>query len=169
MFTTNTKIAVNVFFILNLMGCGGSEGGGNTSQNIDNVDSDTTSTVDTVDIVDDEVSIKMSELVASDSFDFVSKQQIQVALDLVELLNSTGQSEQRAYVSVYRDYKLLASDDFYPDSSSRVLAGELKGGLFNQSFIGFNNQSTYLIEVWFYNGDQPLQKEKTIVKNNLTW
>ena len=92
-----------------------------------------------------------------------------MGIDLRDLLDLNSQTGLRAYVSIYREYKLLSSGQFYPDPSSRVLARELYDGQFNHSFIALNNQSAYLIEVWFYNGKQPIQKEKIIIANILTW
>jgi len=112
---------------------------------------------------------EMSLLVANSEFDFTSKQQIDVTLDLIEELSYTDKIDQRAYVSIYRDYQLLDSGTFYPNASSRIIGGDLQNGIFNHSFVSLNNQSSYLVEVWFYNGEEPIQKEIEVVGNSLTW
>ena len=76
---------------------------------------------------------------------------------------------QRAYVSIYRKYQLLDSGRYYPDSTSRVIAGALQNGIFKQSFIGFNNQQKYLIEICFYDARVPIQRELLLKNNHLIW
>lgn len=112
--------------------------------------------------------VEMSELRATADFNFSDKKQVTVSLDLTTVLELNQQTGERAYISIYAEYQLLAGR-FYPDSSTRVLAGELQNGLFNHSFVALNNQSSYLIEVWFYNGETALQKEQQIIGNNLSW
>jgi len=113
--------------------------------------------------------VEMDELRASADFSFSDKNQITVSIDIAKLLAENGQTGARAYLSIYSDYRLLPTEKFYPDASSRVLAGDLSDGTFNQSFVALNEQSDYLIEVWFYNGEQPLQTEKAVIKNSLIW
>jgi len=113
--------------------------------------------------------IEMDELVASDDFTFSSKETITVALDLSDTLALNGQSELRARVAIYSEYTLLSNGQFYPTAKKQVIAGDLDNGQFNSSFTRLKGQSMYLIDVWFYNGDLPIQLEKTIVANTLTW
>lgn len=199
MFNQKLKIVITVLFIYYLMGCGGGDSSSTPGNaNVDEVIIEDISVIDADgDIADNvdingsgeanaeivtivevanevfqpvpEATVNMSELIASESFSFTNKQQIEVTLDLRDELELTGQTGLRAYVSIYSDYALLSNGTFYANSSSRVLAGELDDGQFNSSFISLKDQTIYLIEVWFYNGDQPLQKEQAIVKNNLTW
>ena len=100
----------------------------------------------------EQAQLAMQKLVVADDFTFTTKNTIEVRLDLSEYQN------QRAYISLYSHYQALNSEDYYPDPTSRVLSGALVGNIFSQSFIGFNNQQQYLLEVWFYDGRNPLQK-----------
>lgn len=113
--------------------------------------------------------MEMSALFAEPDFNFTRKQQIQVALDLSEYLDLNIDQGKRAYISIYCNYQLLQSVLFYPDSASRVLSGVLQDGKFNSAFVGLNNQSVYLVEVWFYDGEQPIQKEQRVNGNLLAW
>ncbi len=122
--------------------------------------SNNSSVVATVDTKSDKT---MQELVAADDFSFTNKQAIQVSISLPEY------QEERAYISVYSDYQQLKSKRYYPNASSRTLAGGLQQGQFNHSFVTLNKQSSYLVEVWFYDGRDALQKEIVLSNNELSW
>lgn len=187
----NTKVMISVVCTLGLMGCGGGDDDSQSpSVSSDSSHEDEVSSV-SVEVVEElsattakvyavnveevhveppaEATVNMSELKASEDFSFTSKQHIEVILDISDELALSGQTGLRAYVSVYSDYTLLSNGQFYADSSSRVLAGDLDNGHFDSSFVNLKSQSAYLIEVWFYNGDDPLQKELQIVDNSLIW
>jgi len=181
-FMFNTKIVFIIVFTFSLIGCGGGGGdsksssGGSVAPSDDTetseVDGDKVVAVEVEEVYVEappEATVEMSELVASNDFSFTSKAEIEVNLDLSEELTSSGQSDLRAYVSVYSDYTLLSNGQFYADSSSRVVAGELNDDQFTSTFTSLQDQSSYLIEVWFYNGDQPLQKEQQIDHDTLIW
>lgn len=154
MLNNKIEVAICTLFILNIVGCGGSSG---------------ESTISSSNSIELEAIAEMRELVASEDFNFINKYEVTVSLDLTEALDFNDQSGSRAYVSIYGDYQLLTSGIFYPDPSSRVLAGELNNGVFKHSFTALNNHTSYLLDVWFYNGEQPIQKELTLIENNLTW
>ncbi|WP_413701788.1 hypothetical protein ACLKMH_09720 [Psychromonas sp. KJ10-10] len=63
----------------------------------------------------------------------------------------------------------LNTGRFYPDSSSRVISGALDRGIFTESFTAINQQSAYLIEIWFYDGSEPQQEVITLINNELVW
>ena len=180
MLNVKLKIIVILLFIFQLLGCGLDEDAQQSSSEDDAVEStvnDFTLASNESEILtneEEQILIKnakdeMDLLVADSAFNFTNKQQVDVALDLISDLNLTGQIDQRAYVSIYRDYQLLDSGVFHPDSSSRVISGDLKSGIFNHSFISLKNQSSYLVEIWFYNGELPIQREIEIINNNLSW
>ena len=177
MLNKNIK-SVGVFLSLSiLIGCGGGGGGSDGSVASSSESVSQTETISVTEVVTEEpnneiqsntqAELKMSELQAETNFTFSSKNQIEVSIDVNSLLVESDQVGERAYLSIYRDYTILPSGQFYPDSSSRVLAGELSGGVFNQSFVALNNQSSYLVEVWFYNGEKPIQEELSLIANEL--
>lgn len=151
--------------MLTLVGCGGSGG-----------DSDTPPLPETEVQTESEAEINveaapllMSELFADPGFMFTSKSTVVVDLDLAAVLDAHNQTGNRAYVSIYPQYQQLPSMDYYPDTSSRILAGEVNNGVFKSEFINVNNAAVYLIEIWFYNGAPPIQQEKLLADNLLTW
>lgn len=158
MLNTTMKLSNVMFFLLLVTGCGGSGGGGSSvePQQV---------TIDQVMDVESEpvesTSLAMVDLVANEDFTFANKNQVDVLLELPEY------NTQRGYVSVYKAYQQLDSDRFYPDSTSRVISGALVNGLFEQSFASINNQQQYLIEVWFYDGQEPIQKVLALAGNQL--
>lgn len=161
----NAKVMISSVFVFTLIGCGGGGDSETASTSNNETDIDEQVTVETP----AEATVDMSELKASDDFDFTSKEQIEVSFDISDVLADNEKTGSRAYVSVYSDYTLLDSGQYYSNGSSRVVAGDLQDGAFNSSFTSLNDQSTYLIEVWFYNGDDPLQSVQSIVDNSLTW
>lgn len=176
MLSSKLKIASSVVFISTLIGCGGggSSSSGNSSvgsnTSTDNSEVTQVTTVETEITQDNEVTVmRMADLIASDDFEFTNKEQVDVALDLESELIDISQTGARAYVSIYEQYQVLPSGQFYPDAASRVVAGELQDGQFNQRFTAFNDDSSYLIEVWFYNGEPAMQKVQMLVNNKLTW
>ena len=64
---------------------------------------------------------------------------VEILILLVYALN-LALTVQCAYVSVYSAYQRLDSERYYPDATSRLIAGALQDGSFTQSFIGLNNQ-----------------------------
>ena len=174
MLDKNIKSVGAVLSLSILIGCGGGGSGG--SDNSSGSVSQTETLPATEAVIEEsnnvieshtQAELKMSELQAATNFAFSTKKEIEVNIDINTLLAENALLGERAYVSIYRDYALLPSGQFYPDSSSRVLSGNLSDGLFNQTFIALNNQSSYLIEVWFYNGEKPIQEELTLITNEL--
>jgi hypothetical protein len=155
------KLISLLFFSLTVNGCGGS-GGGDSTESGNNTEEGNNE----VNVVEEESvtepRLTMDSLVAAEDFKFISKNKIQLVLALTN-------EQQRAYVSVYSKYQLLDSGDYYPDPVSKVVAGALQDGIYKESFTGLNNQQQYLIEVWFYDGSDPLQKELMVNDNRLLW
>lgn len=138
-----------LLFSLIVSGCGGS-GGGDAQENAELQ-------------AQPAAEAAMDSLVAAEGFAFTSKQQIQVRLAL------SAYQDQRAFVSVYRAYQYLDSGRYYPDSASRVISGPLQSGIFNASFTALDKQQQYLVEVWFYDGREPLQNELSVNNKQLIW
>ncbi|PKG37903.1 hypothetical protein [Psychromonas sp. Urea-02u-13] len=172
MFFLNIKRSSLLAMSVLMIGCGGGGGGGGSAAGSDSnaTDTNTDSAIPLITIANNsgaaestQTAIEMQDLVASPKFLFTSKQAVQVSVSLSEY------QLQRAYISVYGDYQQLPSGRFYPDSSSRTVAGDLQQGQFDNTFVSLTNQSTYLVEVWLYDGQDALQKELTLSDNKLLW
>ncbi|MFT6926261.1 MAG: hypothetical protein ACJAZP_001871 [Psychromonas sp.] len=164
MLNTILKPFTLLFFCLLLNACGGSGGESESASNILESSNETVSVVEPVAVesfVVEEGQLQIDYLVAAQDFSFTTKETIEVIVELND--------DQRAYISVYKDYQLLDSGRYYPDSASRVMGGALQNGSFTQSFTGLNKQSQYLLEVWFYDGSEPLQQEIYVDNNQLIW
>ena len=143
---TNKSLSLLIVSLL-VTACGGGGGGGGVENSAGNT----------------KATVTMQELVAADDFLFTTKQSIQVSVSLAEY------KIERAYISIYSDYQQLPSGRYYPNASSRTIAGNLQQGEFENSFFSLGKQSTFLVEVWLYDGQDPLQKELTLVNNKLVW
>jgi hypothetical protein len=155
----NTQIQLMKVAILSLFiyGCGGSEGG--SSSNEDSQASVVESSEEAVLIA----TVEMDDLLAEEDFNFTSKNQIEVSLSLADY------QYERGYISIYSGYQQLDSGDYYPDSTSRVIAGAVVAGEFAQSFVSSTNNQQYLLEIWSYDGQPPMQKELFLQDNKLIW
>ncbi len=157
----NTRVASLFMITFLITACGG--GGSSSSAAIEN-GSDNSITIGNNDAGAAISTQKtMQELVAADDFLFTSKEEVQVSVSLNEYNN------KRAYISVYGDYQQLPSGRYYPNAGSRTTAGNLEQGQFKSSFITHNEQPTFLVEVWLYDGQDAIQKELSLTNNKLTW
>ncbi len=111
----------------------------------------------------DEPVVDINTLVAAPDFSFTTKSDVTVNLNIEQY------QDQRSVINIYRQYQLLDTGDYYPKTASRVVSGPLINGHFSQSFIGLNQQTQYLVEVWSFDGSPPLQRELTVTNNQLNW
>lgn len=118
-----------------IFGCGGGGGGGGSSTAAPAPAAST-----------------MSELTVPDGFDYNPVEQHDLNIDISHI------STNRSFVSVYSRYSERSDATFKPDYSSRLLAGSLNNGQFNSSFTAPISEEAILIEIWFYDGQAPLQQ-----------
>ncbi|MEH6451797.1 MAG: hypothetical protein V7782_02035 [Psychromonas sp.] len=161
MLNKHLKLMMLISLALVVSGCGGSDGG-DAADNGNDLEEDSSDAYTIEAEIATVAKFAIEDLVADEDFLFIEKSNIQVLLEL------PGE-EQRAYVSVYSKYQLLESENYYPDPASRIIAGALKDGNFEESFVALNNQQQYLIEVWFYDGSEPLQQALLVNQNSLIW
>lgn len=128
---------------------------------IDSTESSTIVDDNNIEITNNE--IVMDTLVADEGFTFINKKPIEVTLNFDEYHN------KRAYISIYQQYKTIEDGRLFPVSNSRVLAGPLVQGKFNQAFTQLDNTQTYLVELWFYDGSHSIQNLISLSNNQLTW
>ncbi|OUS40814.1 hypothetical protein A9R00_04160 [Oleispira antarctica] len=110
---------------------------------------------------DTETSItSTSQLVAPSDMKFVSHKGINLTVDL-------GNQGGPAYLSVYADYALSESEHWQINHDSRILASSMENTQISHNFSIPQHLKNLLIQVWFYDGREPLTKEVEI-KNNIT-
>ena len=133
----------------------------------DNVNKDSASTdsegtiIDTVttDNSDTETSVaSTSQLLAPSDMKFVSHKGINLSVDL-------GNQEGPAYLSVYADYALGDSEHWQINHDSRILASSMETTQISHNFSIPQHLKKLLVQVWFYDGREPLTKEVGIENN----
>lgn len=109
------------------------------------------------------VASTMSDLTVPDGFDYNPVEQHDLNIDISHI------STNRSFVSVYSRYSERSDATFKPDYSSRLLAGSLNNGQFSSSFTAPISEENILIEIWFYDGQAPLQQVVSSDVMQVTW
>ncbi|WP_454440190.1 hypothetical protein [Vibrio bathopelagicus] len=153
--TWNMKKSLAVILVaapLVLAGCGGG-GGGSTSTPSP---SPATSAVAAQ-------SYTMSDLVVPDGFDYSSVEQFDLDIDISSI------STARSFVTVYSRFSARDDSTLKPDYSSKVIAGSLNNGVFASNFTAPVNHDSLLVEIWFYDGQPPLQQVVSSSDSQIVW
>jgi hypothetical protein len=103
--------------------------------------------------------ISTSQLVAPSDMKFVSHKGINLSIDL-------GNQGGPAYLSVYSDYASNENEHWDINHESRILASSMNSTKISQHFSIPQHLRKLLVQVWFYDGRQPLTKE-VIIENNI--
>ncbi|MFA0661019.1 hypothetical protein AB4619_18030 [Vibrio splendidus] len=155
-----------------LAGCGGGGGGGSASTPSPSTPSTpaTPSTPVTTTPSPSPVtgavaaqSYTMSDLVVPDGFDYSSVDQFDLDIDISSI------STDRSFVTVYSRFSTRDDSTLKPDYSSKVIAGPLDNGVFASNFAAPVNHEALLIEIWFYDGQPPLQQVVSSGDSQIVW
>ncbi|MEZ8214205.1 hypothetical protein ACED61_11990, partial [Vibrio sp. 1F148] len=106
---------------------------------------------------------KMDELVIPDGFDYNSVDQFDLNIDISHI------STDRSFVSVYSRFTTRTDLTYKPDYSSKVIGGPLDNGTFTSNFSAPLSEDILLIEIWFYDGQAPLQQVVASDGSQITW
>ncbi|CAV26017.1 hypothetical protein VS_II0486 [Vibrio atlanticus] len=106
---------------------------------------------------------KMDELVIPDGFDYNSVDQFDLNIDISNI------STDRSFVSVYSRFTTRTDSTYKPDYSSKVIGGPLDNGTFTSNFSAPLSEDILLIEIWFYDGQAPLQQVVASDGSQITW
>jgi len=136
--------------VLLLTACGGGDGGGDSGGS-------TSTPAATL------VPTTMEELVVPDGFDYNPVGSYQMSIDISDT------STERAFVSVYSRYNTRSDNTLKPDYSSKVVASSLANGKLELNFSAPNVNESMLVEIWFYNGEDPLQQTFSTSQSQITW
>ncbi|MEG3696241.1 hypothetical protein V5098_24315 [Vibrio coralliirubri] len=108
-------------------------------------------------------SYTMSDLVVPDGFDYNSVEQFDLNIDISSI------STDRSFVTVYSRFSTRDDSTLKPDYSSKVIAGPLDNGVFASNFAAPVNHDALLIEIWFYDGQPPLQQVVSGGDSQIVW
>ncbi|MDH6025935.1 hypothetical protein [Vibrio splendidus] len=108
-------------------------------------------------------SYTMSDLVVPDGFDYSSVDQFDLDIDISSI------STDRSFVTVYSRFSTRDDSTLKPDYSSKVIAGPLDNGVFASKFAAPVNHEALLIEIWFYDGQPPLQQVVSSGDSQIVW
>ncbi|UOE81968.1 hypothetical protein LTQ03_22975 [Vibrio splendidus] len=108
-------------------------------------------------------SYTMSDLVVPDGFDYSSVDQFDLDIDISSI------STDRSFVTVYSRFSTRDDSTLKPDYSSKVIAGPLDNGVFASNFAAPVNHEALLIEIWFYDGQPPLQQVVSSGDSQIVW
>jgi len=148
-----------------LAGCGGGGGGGGTaSPSPSSPATPATPVAATPSPSPAAVSTHtMSNLVVPDGFDYSSVEQFDIDIDISSI------STDRSFVTVYSRFSAGDDSTLKPDYSSKVIAGSLNNGVFASNFASPVSHDSLLVEIWFYDGQPPLQKVVSSSNSQIVW
>lgn len=130
-------------------GCGGGGGGGGGS-----TAAPTPAAV---------AAVKMEDLVVPDGFSYDPMGNYTMDIDISNI------STERAFVSVYSRFSARDDSSYKPDYSSKVIAGSMNGGEFNSNFSAPSVNEEFLVEVWFFDNQPPLQRVFSTANAQILW
>ncbi|OBS99177.1 hypothetical protein A9261_05275 [Vibrio tasmaniensis] len=105
----------------------------------------------------------MADVVVPDGFDYSSIEQFDLDIDISSI------STARSFVTVYSRFSTRDDSTFKPDYSSKVIAGSLNNGVFASNFTAPVNHESLLVEIWFYDGQPPLQQVVSSNDSQIVW
>ncbi|MGR5161829.1 hypothetical protein ACPV4X_08060 [Vibrio owensii] len=163
------KALITIIMGLALTACGGGGGGGgggnstppptqttvpeeDTTQQEETTEEETTVTVEDV---------TMQDLVVPDDFSYNPVTEGTLNVDI------SGFSTQRAHLSVYKEFVENSSGNYDARYPSKVSSVPLNNGTANVDFNVSDSQGSLLVEIWFYDGSDPIQK--VITSGDNTW
>ncbi|PTP45277.1 hypothetical protein [Vibrio splendidus] len=169
--TWNMKKSLTVILAaapLVLAGCGGGGGGGGSASTPSAPATPSTPVTATPSPspVTGAVAVQsytMSDLVVPDGFDYSSVDQFDLDIDISSI------STDRSFVTVYSRFSTRDDSTLKPDYSSKVIAGPLDNGVFASNFAAPVNHEALLIEIWFYDGQPPLQQVVSGGDSQIVW
>ncbi|EIZ1547868.1 hypothetical protein MOU90_000462 [Vibrio parahaemolyticus] len=137
------KNLITIIMGLALTACGGGGGGGDKSG-----DSSTPPPTQTTIVVEEP---SMQTLNVPDGYDYDPIVARALSVDI------SGYSSRRAHLSVYKEYQETTSGTYQAKYASKVASEALINGKAEMNFPVSDSQGNLLVEVWFYDGSDPVQ------------
>ncbi|MET2898361.1 hypothetical protein ABXV22_08595 [Vibrio rotiferianus] len=135
------RILITTIMGLALTACGGGGGGGGT-----------TPPPPPAQTVLPEETFTMQDLDVPDGFSYNPVVQHAFSVDI------SGFSSQRAHLSVYKDFLENSPGNYDAIYPSKVVSAPLTNGKVTVDFNVSDSQDSLLVEIWFYDGRDPLQR-----------
>ena len=163
------KALITIIMGLALTACGGGGGGGGGNSTPPSptqttvAEEDTTQQEETT-VEETTVTVEnatMQDLVVPDGFSYNPVTEGTLNVDI------SGFSSQRAHLSVYKEFVENSSGNYDAKYPSKVASVPLNNGTANVDFNVSDSQGSLLVEIWFYDGSDPIQK--VITSGDNTW
>ncbi len=151
---TLTK-TTSILAVLMLTACGGGGGGSDSSSGAAQVDEPVVSsdTAEAEGSSSPQVPLRsMQDLAVPDDFDYNPTQSVDVLVDI------SGISTERAYISLYSEYSESNDGTLTPDYAYRIANGALDNGTGDLTITYAQEYTSLLAEIWFYDGTAPIQQ-----------
>ena len=137
------------FILLALAACGGGDGSGGGSNDDD---SSTPPPVTIVEPDEPDDPTTAQDLVVPEGFDYNPVKPGTLSVDI------SGFSTQRAQLSLYKQFSEDNAGNYRAHYASKVVSVPLASGKVDFDFNVSDNQKDLLVEIWFYDGSEPIKR-----------
>ncbi|UTZ24665.1 hypothetical protein [Vibrio campbellii] len=141
--------------LLALTACGGGDGSGGGSSD------DDSSTPPPVTIVEPDEPTTAQDLVVPEGFDYNPVKAGTLSVDI------SGFSTQRAQLSLYKQFSEDNAGNYRAHYASKVVSVPLASGKVDFDFNVSDNQKDLLVEIWFYDGSEPVKRVISVNDSSL--
>ena len=145
--------------LLALAACGGGDGSGGGSSDDD---SSTPPPVTIVEPDEPDDPTTAQDLVVPEGFDYNPVKPGTLSVDI------SGFSTQRAQLSLYKQFSEDNAGNYRAHYASKVVSVPLASGKVDFDFNVSDNQKDLLVEIWFYDGSEPVKRVISVNDTSLT-
>ena len=143
------------FILLALAACGGGDSSGGGSSD------DDSSTPPPVTIVEPDEPTTAQDLVVPEGFDYNPVKPGTLSVDI------SGFSTQRAQLSLYKQFSEDNAGNYRAHYASKVVSVPLASGKVDFDFNVSDSQKDLLVEIWFYDGSEPVKRVISVNETSL--
>ncbi|MFV8452063.1 hypothetical protein ACNO65_18690 [Vibrio campbellii] len=145
--------------LLALAACGGGDGSGGGSSDDD---SSTPPPVTIVEPDEPDDPTTAQDLVVPEGFDYNPVKPGTLSVDI------SGFSTQRAQLSLYKQFSEDNAGNYRAHYASKVVSVPLASGKVDFDFNVSDSQKDLLVEIWFYDGSEPVKRVISVNDTSLT-
>ncbi|UQA54297.1 MULTISPECIES: hypothetical protein [Vibrio] len=155
------KYLTTIIMGLALTACGGGGGGGGGSSSDDDSSTPPPAPPPTTVTVPEEETT-MQDLVVPEGFNYNPVKEGTLSVDI------SGFSSQRAHLSLYKDFQEDGAGNYKANYPSKVASIPLSNGQADFDFNISDSQGDLLVEIWFYDGTDPIRRVISTSDTSLT-